>query len=155
MIFFLRLCLMCRFCPFLLTAPFSPSFSPCMFVCHILSLACLLLLTPLWGTCRHLYKSPSCGGGFLWPRPSGSLSVCLLEAVLAHLEEQSSVSSRGKWPPRGFPRSAPVQLPVGRRLQSGGGGEEVPAGSEGERPELCQAPRSGHEDQPDISRHSG
>lgn len=134
---------------------FSSSFSPCMFVCHILSLACLFPLTPFWGTCRHLYQSPSSGGGFLWPRPFGSLSVCLLEAVLAHLEEQSSVSPRGKWPPRGFSRNAPVQLPVGRGLQSRGGGEEVPAGSQGERPELGQAPRGGHEDQPDVSRHSG
>lgn len=140
--------------PSFLQLAFSPSFSPCMFVCHILSLACLLLLTSLWLTCRHLYKSASGGRGFLWPRPFGSLSVCLLEAVLAHLEEQSSVGSRGKWPPGGLPRSAPLQLPAGRRLQSGGGGEEVPAGSEGERPELCQAPGGGHEDQPDISRHS-
>lgn len=132
--------------PLFLLARLSVTFCP--------SLA-LLLLASLWVTCRHLYKSPRRGRGFLWPRPFGSLSVCLLEAVLALLEEQSSVSSRGKWPPRGLPRSAPVQLPAGRRLQSGRGGEEAPTGSEGERPELCQAPRGGHEDQPDVSRHPG
>lgn len=104
-------------------------------------------------TCRHLYKSPCCGRGFLWPRPFGSLSLCLLEAVLAHLEEQGSVSPRGKWPPRGFPRGAPVPRPAGHGVQSGGGGEEVPAGGEGEWTELCQAAGGGHEDQPDVSGH--
>lgn len=46
-----------------------------------------LLYTPLVA-CRHLCKSPSCGRRFLWPRPFGSLSLCLLEAVLAHMEKQ-------------------------------------------------------------------
>lgn len=142
--------------PSFLQLDFSPSFFSfaCLSVTFCPSLASFFL-TPLWVIRRHLYKSPRCGGGFLWPRPFGSLSVCLLEAVLAHLEEQSSFSSCGKWPPCWFPRGASAQLSAGRRLQSGGGGEEVSAGSEGERPELCQAPGSGHEDQPDVSRHSG
>lgn len=54
-------------------------------------------------TCRHLYKSPRRGCRFLWPRPFGSLSLCLLEAVLARLEEQDSVCSGGEWPPCGLP----------------------------------------------------
>lgn len=41
--------------------------------------------------CRHLCKSPSCGRRFLWARPFGSLSLCLLEAVLAHLEKQGAL----------------------------------------------------------------
>lgn len=41
--------------------------------------------------CRHLCKSPSCGRRFLWARPFGSLTLCLLEAVLAHLEKQGAL----------------------------------------------------------------
>lgn len=59
--------------------------------------------------CRHLYKSPRRGCRFLWPRPFGSLSLCLLEVVLARVEEQDSVSSCGEWPPRGFPRGGPFR----------------------------------------------
>lgn len=132
------------------------SFSPaCLSVTSCPSLASPLFMSLSLSmvTRRHLYKSPCCGGGFLWPRPFGSLSLCLLEAVLAHLEEQGSVSSCGKWPPCGFPRRAPVQHPSGHGVQSGGDGEEVPSGSEDERAELRQAPGSGHEDQPDVSRH--
>lgn len=104
-------------------------------------------------TCRHLYKSPCCGRRFLWPRPFGSLSLCLLEAVLAHLEEQGSVGAGGKWPACGLPRGASVQLPAAHGVQRWGVGEEVPAGGEGQRAELRQAPGGGHEDQPDVSGH--
>jgi len=79
--------------------------------------------------------------------------------VLAYLEEQGSVGARRKWPPRGFPRGAAAaaraapRLTAGPQVQSGGVGEEAPAGSEAERTEHRQAPGGGHEDQPDVSGH--
>lgn len=51
--------------------------------------------------CRHLCKSPSCARGFLWTRPVGSLSLCVLEAVLAHLEKQGTLLTQRDCPPRG------------------------------------------------------
>ncbi|MEQ2189641.1 hypothetical protein GOODEAATRI_027287 [Goodea atripinnis] len=92
----------------LLSLLFVFSVSPaCLSVISFLFHPCLILWV---NKCRHLYQSPCCGRGFLWPRLVGSLSLCLLEAVLAHLEEQDSVSPHRKWPPRGLPRSTSSQL---------------------------------------------
>lgn len=51
--------------------------------------------------CRHLCKSPSCARGFLWTRPVGSLSLCVLEAVLAHLEKQGTLLTQRDCSARG------------------------------------------------------
>lgn len=98
--------------------------------------------------CRHLCKSPSCARGFLWTRPVGSLSLCVLEAVLAHLEKQSNLFTQRDCLPRGAARgtSARTSCPAvssrapgltsreaGKERGGGGGAEEEGAWGEGKR----------------------
>lgn len=116
-------------------------------------LSCIIRLLPWVNKFRHLYQSPCCGRRFLWPRLVGSLSLCLLEAVLANLEEQDSVSPCRKWPPCGLPRGTSSQLHSSHRVQSGGDGEKTPAGGESERTEQCEVPWGSYEDQSDVARH--
>ncbi len=67
--------------------------------------SCLFFLFSLFlVACRHLCKSPSCGRRFLWARPFGSLSLCLLEAVLAHLEKQGALIQCWQLPAGGAAR---------------------------------------------------
>lgn len=140
-----------------------------MFVCHAPSIACpsslslclsfYLSLSISVVARRHLYQSPCCCRGFLWTRPVGSLSLCLLEAVLAHLEEQGPIVPRRQWPPGGAPRGTSAAPPARHTPPKGGtngGGEEACASGEGERAlQLREAARGSHEDQPDIPGHPG
>lgn len=124
---------------------------------------------------RHLCQSPCCCRWFLWSRPVGSFSLCLLEAVLAHLEEQGPVIPCGQLRPGCTPWSASAHdIPVSacRHRDKGGagrqaavttatteaawgGGEEAKSsGGEGQWPQLSEAARGSHEDQPDLARHS-
>lgn len=83
----------CSFISFSYPRLLSPSPSVLYDLLNTLSFqSCLfsVLSLPLVA-CRHLCKSPSFGRRFLWARPFGSLSLCLLEAVLAHLEKQGSL----------------------------------------------------------------
>lgn len=71
-------------------APILISFLPHLLFFTISSTHSVSFLSLPLVACRHLCKSPSCGRRFLWARPFGSLSLCLLEAVLAHLEKQGT-----------------------------------------------------------------
>lgn len=92
---------------------FSPSPSVLYNLLNTLSLsnlhipASFSLLSLPFVACRHLCKSPSCGRRFLWARPFGSLSLCLLEAVLAHLEKQGALVQCWQLPAGGAARGPP------------------------------------------------